>query len=242
VRHVYLDRYSCQDSLIHRRDPRVKILGVLVALLLVVSEPPGTLSPFGAYALLTALLLALGRVPAVFVLRRLLLVAPIVVMAAFFLVLEGGTALDGGLGAGLSIGMKAFTAVALVTLLMATERFDRILSGLRSLGLPRMLTTLAAFMYRYAFILADEVTRTGQARASRTPGSLRTGRIRTYGAQAGMVFLRGWQRSQRVYQAMRSRGFTGVLPAPPAPPLGWAALLFLAATAAGFALIRGLWA
>jgi cobalt/nickel transport system permease protein len=145
------------------------------------------------------------------------------------------------MGAGLSVAMKAFTAVALVTLLVATERFDRILSGLRSLGLPRMLTTLAAFMYRYAFILGDEVIRTGQARASRTPGPLRAGRIRTYGGQAGMVFLRGWGRSQRVYQAMRSRGFTGVLPAPPAPTLAWADLLFLAATAGGFALVRGLW-
>ena len=219
----------------------MKIVGVLLALLLVVSEPPGALSPFGAYALLTALLLALGRVPTVFVLRRLLLVAPIVLMAALFLVLEGGPALSGGLGAGLSVGMKAFTAVALVTLLMATERFDRILSGLRSLGLPRMLTTLAAFMYRYAFILGDEVIRTGQARASRTPGALQTGRIRTYGGQAGMVFLRGWRRSERVYQAMRSRGFTGVLPGLPAPALGWADLLFLAATAGGFGLVRGLW-
>lgn len=241
MRHVYLDRYSRRDSLIHRRDPRVKIVGVLLALLLVVSEPPGALSPFGVYALLTALLLALGRVPAGFVLKRLLLVAPIVLMAALFLVLEGGAALDGGLGAGLSMGMKAFTAVALVTLLLATERFHRILFGLRTLGMPRMLTTLAAFMYRYAFILGDEVIRTGQARASRTPGRLRAGRIRSYGGQAGMVFLRGWRRSRRVYQAMQARGFTGVLPGPEAPALGWADLLFLAAMAGGFALVRGLW-
>jgi cobalt/nickel transport system permease protein len=104
-----------------------------------------------------------------------------------------------------------------------------------------MLTTLAAFMYRYAFILGDEVIRTGQARASRTPGALRAGRIRTYGGQAGMIFLRGWLRSQRVYQAMRSRGFTGVLPGHPVPSLSWADLLFLAATAGGFALVRGFW-
>jgi len=219
----------------------VKIVAVLLALFLVVSEPPGALSPFGAYALLTALLLALGRVPAGFVLKRLLMVAPIVLMAALFLALEGGAALDGGLGAGLSVGMKAFIAVALVTLLSATERFDRIISSLRSLGLPRMLTTLAAFMYRYAFILGDEVIRTGQARASRTPGTLRAGRIRTYGGQAGMVFLRGWRRSERVYQAMRSRGFTGDLPGRPTPALGWADLLFLAGTAGGFTLVRVLW-
>ena len=104
-----------------------------------------------------------------------------------------------------------------------------------------MLTTLAAFMYRYAFILGDEVIRTGQARASRTPGTLRAGRIRTYGGQAGMVFLRGWRRSERVYQAMRSRGFTGVLPRHPAQPLDWADLLLLAATVGAFGLIRGLW-
>jgi len=241
LRHVFLDRYSHRDSPIHRRDPRVKIVGVLLALLLVVSEPPGAVSPFGAYALLTALLLALGRVPALFVLKRMFLVAPVVFMAALFLILEGGPALDGGLGDGLSMGLKAFTAVALVTLLVATERFHRLLSALRSLGMPRMLTTLAAFMYRYAFILGDEVVRTGQARASRTPGRLRAGRVRTYGGQAGMVFLRGWARSRRVYQAMRSRGFTGDLPDSPALALAWLDLLFLAAVTGGFALIRGLW-
>ncbi len=241
MRHAFLDRYSDRDSPVHRRDPRVKITGVLLALLLVVSEPSGAVAPFAGYALLTLLLLVLGRVPAAFVLGRMLLVAPIVLTATLFLVLEGGARWEGGLSAGLSMSLKAFTAVALVTLLTATERFHRILAGLRSLGMPRMLTTLAAFMYRYAFILGDEVIRTGRARSSRTPGRLRVGRVRTYGSQAGMVFLRGWRRSRRVYQAMRSRGFTGVLPGAPALRAGWADLVFLVVMTCGFALVRGLW-
>ncbi len=241
MRHVLLDRYSHRDSPVHRRDPRAKILGVLAALLLVISEPAGALSPFVGYALLAILLLGLGRVPTAFVLKRMLLVAPIVLTAALFLVLEGGTSWDGGLGAGVSMGLKAFIAVALVTLLTATERLHRILAGFRSLGMPRTLTTLAAFMYRYGLILADEVVRTSQAQASRTPGRLRAGRFRTYGGQAGMIFLRGWRRSRRVYQAMRSRGFTGSFPGVPALAMGWADLLFLVAMAGGFALVRGLW-
>jgi cobalt/nickel transport system permease protein len=104
-----------------------------------------------------------------------------------------------------------------------------------------MLTTVAAFMYRYAFILGDEVIRTSRARSSRTPGRLRAGRIGTYGGQAAMVFLRGWHRSLRVYQAMQSRGFTGALPGPPALRAGWTDLLFLVAVTGAFALVRGLW-
>lgn len=238
MRHAFLDHHGDRDSPLHRRDPRVKIVGVLLAVLLVVSEPAGTLAPFAGYALLTVLLLALGRVPATFVLRRVLLVAPIVLTAALFLVLEGGAASDGGLGAGLSMGLKAFTAVAIVTLLTATERFHRILAGLRALGMPPMLTALAAFMYRYAFVLGDEVLRTGRARSSRTPGRLRAGRVRTYGSQAGTVFLRGWRRSRRVYQAMQSRGFTGTLPGAPPLAAGWTDLLFLALMTGGFSLVR----
>lgn len=241
MRHGFLDRYSERDSSIHRRDPRVKTVGVVLALLLVVSEPVGSVAPFAGYGLITAALLALGRVPALFVLKRCLIAAPIVITAALFLVLEGGTRWDGGLGPALSMMLKAFTAVALVTLLTATERFHRILTGLRSLGMPVMLTTLAAFMYRYAFILSDEVLRTSRARQSRTPGRLAVGRISTYGHQAAMVFLRGWRRSRRVYQAMRSRGFSGALPGAPVLRLGGADWLFLALMGLSFALVRGLW-
>ncbi|MFO7767797.1 MAG: cobalt ECF transporter T component CbiQ [bacterium] len=241
MRHAFLDRYGDGDSVLHRRDPRVKTVGVLLALLLVVSEPSGVAAPFAAYLLLTGALLTLGRVPALFVLKRCLLAAPIILTAALFLVLDGGVRWEGGLGAGLSMSLKAFTAVSLVTLLTATERFHRILAGLRSLGMPEMLTTLAAFMYRYAFILSDEVLRTSRARVSRTPGPLRTGRVDTYGNQAGMVFLRGWRRSRRVYQAMRSRGFSGALPGAPVLRAGWGDLLFLLLVAGSFGLVRGLW-
>jgi cobalt/nickel transport system permease protein len=112
----------------------------------------------------------------------------------------------------LAILLKATAAIFLLTLLTATERFHRLLHGLRMLRAPHLLGVLSAFMYRYVFILSDELLRTSLARSSRTPGALRAGRVATYGNQAATIFIRGFDRSRRVYQAMCARGFSGRFP------------------------------
>ena len=83
-------------------------------------------------------------------------------------------------------------------------------------------------------ILSDEVMRTSRARLSRTPGSLRVGRFRTYGNQAATIFLRSWERSQTVYSAMCSRGFTGEFPLTSDLRLGAGDLLFVVLVPAMF--------
>lgn len=153
-------------------------------------------------------------------LRRCLIAAPFVVLASLLILLMGNAGPGGRSGAiaggsaplAAAVLLKGLLAIALLTLLTATERFHRLLHGLRALRLPRLLGILSAFMYRYVFILTDEMQRTARARAARTPGSLRVGRFRTYGNQAATVFVRGYDRSHRVYQAMCARGFTGRFP------------------------------
>ncbi len=191
MQHAFLDRYSDLDSPLHRLDPRVKLVVFTAILLMMVSVPRDEpLTLLLCYPGL-AILLALSRVPVSYILRRCLLVTPFVLMAAGVMMLTGET------------NGRALTS---------TERFHRLLEGMRALGLPPLLGVLSAYMYRYAFILSEEVMRTSRARLSRTPGPLRTGRIRTYGNQAAMIFIRSWERSQTVYNAMCSRGFTGEFP------------------------------
>jgi len=220
VQHAFLDRYSDLDSPLHRLDPRVKLVVFTAILLMMVSVPRDEpLTLLLCYPGL-AILLALSRVPVSYILRRCLLVTPFVLMAAGVMMLTGetngravaGTGADLRSLAALSIVLKAFAAVIVLSLLTSTERFHRLLEGMRALGLPPLLGVLSAYMYRYAFILSEEVMRTSRARLSRTPGPLRTGRIRTYGNQAAMIFIRSWERSQTVYNAMCSRGFTGEFP------------------------------
>lgn len=198
-------------SLLHRLDPRAKIVMVTGTMLVVLSEPPGALAPFRLYAPLILGLLLVARVSPRFLGRRLLAVTPFVMVAALLILLTGA----GPNEVAGSLVLRALAAVALLSLLVATEPISRILWGLDAVGLPRVLTTQAAFMLRFAHILGEEAVRTDIARRARTPGPLRAGRLRTLGQQAALVFLRGWRRSHVVHQAMLSRGFTGTFPVPP---------------------------
>jgi cobalt/nickel transport system permease protein len=86
------------------------------------------------------------------------------------------------------------------------------------LRVPRTLTTIVAFLYRYLFVLTDEVLRLLRARQSRSGSvtGLKSGRsvawrARVTGSMAGQLFLRSYERSDRIYNAMLARGYTGQL-------------------------------
>ena len=228
---------SRRETLFHRLDPRAKVLLVTGALVVVLSEPVGALPPFGPYYLLVIALLVATRTPPGFLVRRLAAVAPLVLTAAILILLVGG----GSREMALSLVLRAFAAVALLTLLVATEETGEILWAMGALGMPRLFTTQSAFMLRFAHLLGQEVGRTDRARRSRTPGPLRAGRIKTYGQQAALVFLRGWKRSQVVHQAMLSRGFTGSFPVPPRERMAPADMAMVLAGLGLFTAVRLWW-
>lgn len=226
-------------SRLARLDPRTKLVLVLGSLLVVLSEPAGSVRPFAPYFLMIAALVVLARVPGTFLARRLAAVAPIVLFAAALLMLAGGDA--AGADRALSLVLRAFAAVALVSVLVATERISGILWGMSALGMPRLFCTLSAFTYRYALLLGDEAMRTERARRSRTPDRVRAGRLRTLGGQAALVFLRGWKRSRDVYNAMLARGFDGHFPFPAPGPVARGEVIAAGTTLVAFIAVRVFW-
>lgn len=237
--HVASPLVATPASPIARFDPRTKLVLVLGSLLVVLSEPVSSVRPFAPYFALIGALVVVARVPPVFLARRLAAVTPIVVFAAALLMLAGGEA--AGADRALSLVLRAFAAVALVSVLVATERISGILWGMSALGMPRLFCTLSAFTYRYALLLGDEAMRTDRARRSRTPDRIRAGRLRTLGGQAALVFLRGWRRSRDVYNAMLARGFDGHFPFPAPGRLAPGEMLTAATTLAAFIAVRVFW-
>jgi cobalt/nickel transport system permease protein len=128
------------------------------------------------------------------------------------------TITDAGLLRFLSILVRSWLSVQMAILLVGTTRFPDIVHALEHLRVPSILTTIIAFLYRYLFVLADEVFRLLRAREARSaamPG-VRSGgsvawRARVAGNMAGQLFLRSYERSDRVYNAMLARGYTGHL-------------------------------
>lgn len=220
MKHDFIDKYSHIDSPVHRLDPRMKILAALAGIVVIVTEPL-TADPlhFLLYTALIAAVVALSRLPVRYLARRMLVVMPFILMAALFYPLSlliGSETVAGErkeiLTAGAIIFLKASLAVVLLIMLSSTERFHRLLMALRRLRVPVIITTVSALLYRYVFLISDEALKTNRARQSRTPGKLKTGRIKTYGNQVAVIFLRSWERSQTIYKSMLSRGFDGEFP------------------------------
>ncbi len=176
--------------------------------------------PFAFYGVIILLISAMTRIPPGYILKRCLAVSPFIIIAAVSYPLsapaagmtENGYLLTAGVRSGLTIFLKALFALVLLILLTSTGKFHSLLAGLRKLRMPRLLGVISALMYRYVFILHDELLRTARARDSRTPGKISTGRVRVYGNQAAVIFIRSIERSQIVYNSMLSRGFTGEFP------------------------------
>ena len=149
--------------------------------------------------------------------KRIFIILPVIFFAAAFyplsiLIAEGRSNFsmqDSSVTIGASIFFKAILSVLFLILLVSTEKFHNLLSGLRKIRMPSVICIIAALMYRYVFILADESMKTTLARQSRTPGKLRMSKWKVLGNQMAVVFLRSWERSKIVYSSMCSRGFSG---------------------------------
>jgi cobalt/nickel transport system permease protein len=229
VRELYSHRYS----LIHQMDARVKVIFTLAFILFL------SLSPFKAwpaYILYFSSILSLvllSRLGVRSVLKRALLALPFV-MAAAPLIFTGpppyiAVPLFHGIPIHyspegclrfVSISIKAWISMQAAILLAATTPFPDLLQALSQLKVPKLFVAITGLMWRYLFVIGDEVNRMLCARSSRSAkaaGVRRTGgtvwwRARVTGGMAGSLFLRSLERSDRVYAAMLSRGYTGELP------------------------------
>ena len=120
-----------------------------------------------------------------------------------------------GLRRFLTITAGSWLSVQVALLLAFTTPFHDLVDALRELRLPRILISIISFMYRYLAVLGDEGARMLRARDARSAGSTgRSGpsirwRATVTGRMVGSLFLRAYERSERIYAAMQARGFEG---------------------------------
>ncbi len=223
MKHDFIDRYSGIDSPLHRLDARAKILSFFSLIIICVSTPPDAYLSFLGYFVFLLGAIAVSSVPWRYVLLRSLVIIPFVVLVAMFLpFLNTGTQSGGyslGIGAlqvsksGLlifwNVLIKSFLAILAIILLSSTTPFPKLLQGLEQLRVPRVFIMLASFAYRYIFVLADEAMRMKTARDSRGYGGRWLWQSKVIGHMIGSLFLRSYERGERVYMAMVSRGFEG---------------------------------
>ncbi len=223
MKHNFLDQYSDRNSFLHRLDARTKFLLTVLFILVVALAPPGSWFAFALYLVLILGLILFSKVPLDYVLKRSLVVMPFVLMIAIFVPFfkEGEvagsyniwlwqlTVTYSGIQVLVNIIIKAWLSILSLIWLTSTTRLTNLLNALEKLHLPRVLVMILSFMYRYLFLIIDETMRMKQARDSRNFGGGRLWQLRTIGDMIGTLFIRSYERGERVYAAMVARGFDG---------------------------------
>ncbi|MET9321734.1 cobalt ECF transporter T component CbiQ [Streptomyces sp. NPDC003038] len=212
--------YRHGHSPVHTLPPHCKLAATFGFVVVVVSTPREAMWAFGLYAVLIAAVAAVARVPAGFLLRRLLIEIPFVAFAVLMPFVAQGERVDvlgmslsvSGLWGAWNVLAKGTLGVAASVLLASTTELRALLLGLQRLKLPPMLVQIATFMIRYGDVITDELRRMSIARRSR---GFEASGIRHWGVlakTAGALFIRSYERGERVYLAMVSRGYTGSMP------------------------------
>jgi cobalt/nickel transport system permease protein len=260
---VELDRYLERDSPLHRADARLKLLLTLGFILSLSLLPSGSFLAIGIASIVLAGASLGARIHPRRVVRASFIALPFMVAAVPLIVTKNGDPLgdlDLGLftltfsGEGLvlflTILLKSWVSVQAAVLLTFTTRFPDLVDGLGALRVPAILVAVISFMYRYLAVLTDEASRMMRARASRSASADGSGggsiawRARVVGAMVGSLFIRAYERSERVYAAMQSRGFDGTLRRLQRGRFArpeWATLVIMAVLLGGFETAGHLW-
>jgi len=212
--------YLPGDSPVHRLPPQCKLLAVLCFAVVVVATPPERVWAFAVYALLLVGVAAVAQIPPAHIPRRMAIELPFVLFAFLIPVIGLGerTTVLGlslsvpGLWAAWNILAKATLGVVASILLAATTEPRAVLLGAQRLRVPALLVQIAMFMLRYLDVILDEMRRMRIARESRGFEARNLRHIPVIARSAGALFIRSYERGERVHLAMLSRGYSGQMP------------------------------
>ncbi len=240
-----VEQLANKDTAVHRLHPMVKLLTTLTFIVAVVScggHEPLRLVPFVFYP---ALLMAAAEIPYKPLLKRVLLALPFALFAGISnLIFDRSAALNilgvtvsGGTLAFVAILLKTYLCVMALLVLTSTTRLADISAQLVRLKIPPVMVNVLTMTYRYISTLLDEVSSMSTAYALRSPNSKGI-RMTHMGQFAGQLLIRSVDRAERVYSAMKLRGYTGVVPGCKSAPFKGKDWIYLALVTAAVAVTR----
>ena len=212
--------YIHRHSLVHRLPSHVKIVAVLAFIVVSVATPITRWQAFIAYFLAIFVVSLVAKIPTLTLLTRALIESPFIFFAILMPFFGAGERFEIGplnlyresLLAAAAIVIKGTLGVLSAVVLSTSTTARELLRGLEKLHLPKLMVQIAAFMLRYVNVINDEMERMKVARESR--GFIATGMKdwKVLATAASALFIRSYERGERVHLAMLSRGYTGVLP------------------------------
>jgi len=227
LRELYIE----ENTPVHQLHPGLKLIIFVVYLIFLNLTVPGDWLVLILFFLILWFLIIWAKIPVSLLAKRSLFALPFV-LAAAPLVFQGlpfwrisiplmniriGINMEGTIKF-FSILIKAVLSVQAAILITATTRFPDLIYGMKSLKIPTIFLTIFSLTWRFLFVLVGETQRMIHARDSRSSTLMlkpeKTGgkifwRAKVVGGMAGSLFIRAFERSDRIYQAMISRGYDG---------------------------------
>ena len=207
-------------SVVHRAPAHVKLVVLVAFMLLVVATPRAAYPVFAAYALSLLAVVGASRVPPGYLARRMVIEVPFVLFAVLVPFVATGprtevlglSLSEPGLVAAAGLLMKGTLGVLASLTLAATTEPGDVLRGLQRLRMPEPLVQIMGFMIRYLDVVTGEMTRMLTAMRSRGCDPRSPRHWPTLARSLGALFIRSYERGERVHLAMLSRGYTGTIP------------------------------
>lgn len=212
--------YLPGHSPVHRLPAEVKIVAALLGAICVVATPRAAFGMFAGHLAVLAVVWGIARIPPGWILRRAVIELPFVVLAVLLPVTGPDPRID-VLGVALSqpgllgawnIIAKGTLGVLISLTLAATTPLRDLLLGMQRLRAPALVVTIATLMLRYTDLIVAEAGRMRRARLSRGHDPRFLWQVGATARGVGALFVRAYERGERVHLAMLSRGFDGTLP------------------------------
>lgn len=212
--------YIHGHSRVHRLAPEAKVAAAVLFVFGVAVTPRQAVWAFAVDALVLMAIVGAAHIPPRFVASRLAVIVPFVAFALFIPFVGSGERVEvlgmslsrDGLWGAWNVLAKAGLGATTSIVLAATTEVPRMLTGMSRLRVPSALTMIASFMVRYLELLAEELRRTRIAMAARGYAPRWLWQARPVATSAGALFVRSYERGERVHAAMLARGYTGVMP------------------------------
>jgi cobalt/nickel transport system permease protein len=213
---LYLHRHS----VIHSLPSHAKIVAALLFILVGVLTPIHRWQAFVGYFLALFITVAAAKIPFALMFKRALIEIPFIFFALLMPFFGTGERFEvgplnlyrEGLLAGAGIFIKGTLGVITAIVLSTSTTAREILRGLERLNLPTLMVQIASFMLRYVNVVNDEMERMKVARDSRGFEATGIKHWKVIATAAGALFIRSYERGERVHLSMLSRGYEGVLP------------------------------
>lgn len=208
------------DTPVHRLAPEAKLVGLVVFVTAVALTPRRAVAVFAIDAVVLVMVVAAARLSPRIVLTRLIVILPFLVFAALVPFIAGGDEVEvlgvglsrDGLWAAFNITAKAVLGATASIVLAATTPIPDVVRGLNRLRIPTVVVGIVAFMFRYLDLVVDQTRRMRHAMVARGHDPRWLWQVGPIAASAGTLFVRSYERGERVHHAMRARGFDGTMP------------------------------